>query len=158
LPGDGPRQAHPVKYAGGFGHIDITLPPVAAGQVAWVQPVLTSSSGVAQWGPARPVDARAAITKQPCDLTFKLSGQKDRTTQLRPSKGVTVIEGKKCRVDALSPETTLLKVFSPDPKGALVKTGFSTPRVFYEKDGRKAQAPQRGAEFLQIIPPVFVVD
>src|SRR5262249_43651711 len=57
-----------------------------------------------------------------------------------------------------SAELDILESFGPDPKGALVRTGFGAPILLFEDNGIKGTASPQVASIVQRIPPVFVVD
>lgn len=157
-PGDGPRQSHVLTYANGIASADIPLPKLEAGQVAWVQPVLVFKKGESAWDAPKAFDASLAVEREATELVFKLSDQKERTVHLKTSQSAELSDNKTKLVSSDSAELDILESFGPNPKGALVRTGFGAPILLFEDNGLKGTASPQVASIVQRIPPVFVVD
>jgi S1-C subfamily serine protease len=156
--GDGPRQSHAIKYGNATASADVLLPPLAEGQVAWVQPVLVFAKGPSQWAPPQAFDPALAVERMPSNLTVRLTDQKERTVHLKTTQSMTLTKGKSKFVASETAELDILESFGSDPKGALVRTGFSLPDLTYEVDAKKGKASPQVASMLQQVPPSFVID
>ncbi|MBI1830650.1 MAG: trypsin-like peptidase domain-containing protein, partial [Planctomycetes bacterium] len=156
--GDGPRQSHAVSYRNFTGSADVPLPAVGVGQVHWVQPVITTSSGATHWGPATPTSLFIPLERKDVDLRASLTSVRERTIRLKNSATITLFKGKQKKSFAEVLEGEVLESLSPDPKGALIRTAIGAFNVRAEEDGRNVAFDPEVPPYLRAIPPVFVVD
>ncbi len=165
MAGDGPRQTYPVLYQKGVGLFDVPLPPLEAGQVYWVQPVLTTAKG-AHWGPALPTPVgMALLERKPANLTVSLTTEKERTARVNSKFTVTLSIGKKSTVATEETLAELLEVVqTPEEKDgkktAQIKTAFGELAISLGRDGKPTPVlnQQQAMGAVRTMPPVFVID
>ncbi len=158
FPGDGPKQVQSLSYSNGLCDGEVVLPTTQPGQVVWIRPVIVSATQKMQWGPALFSDPTEAIERQPAELVVKLMTHEKRTVRLKSSRCISFIRGEKESVVSDTVEVSVLESLSPNPKGVLVSTGFSLPRISYEDQGVKRTASSQIGNYIKRIPPRFVVD
>jgi predicted Zn finger-like uncharacterized protein len=158
LAGDGARQTHPVSYQNGAASFDIPLPQLGAGQVCWVQPVITNSAGAVQWGTAIATSpSLVPVERKQANLTPNFTAQKERTTRIKSSSSLTLAKGKEKKTFADKVDFEMLEVLGPDPKGAVLRTSFGNIDIRSEEDGRVLTRDPQMAGMLRQLPPVFVL-
>lgn len=165
LPGEGPRHEHAVKYAGGVGAVDVPLPPLPAGHVWWVQPVLTSAKGT-HWGAALATTADvAALERKPANLIVDLDKHRERTA--RVDSRLTIVEtfGKKEKKTAEHTTVELLERVEPEvangKKSAAIKTAVGKVIVRVDVDGKDVKFERDELDALAIsrgMAPTFLID
>jgi S1-C subfamily serine protease len=161
--GDGPRKAMAVRYANGEGLAEVPVPPLAAGQVYWVQPVLAGGAGPARWGqaisfqPTSPtaVERRAALLQ----LKYPEQGQKvERTLKLKVKVELTSASGKNSRTMGENLEADLLEQVSGHPKGAGIELPFGKFELASEINGRPMARSPEAQGLVRQLPPRFVAN
>lgn len=154
--GDGPRQTVTLKYASAVGSAEVPLPKLAAGQVAWVQPVVVLAKRE-HWGAPQPFDISQAVERLPADLVAKFD-VKERTVHLKSSQSLSLAKGKEKVVFADKVELDILEVIGPDPKGFRVSTTYGPPSITFEERGRQGKVAADVVNLIRQFPPSFIVD
>jgi len=158
MSGDGARQTHTVSYQNGGASFDVPLPQLTAGQVCWVQPVITNSAGATHWGTAIATSPTLVpVERKPANLTIDLANQKERTVKLKSSSTLTLAKGKNKTIIADKLDFEMLEVLGPDPKGAVVRASFGSVNSRAETDGRIVPRDPQVTAILRQIPPTFVI-
>ncbi len=115
-PGDGPRQKITLDYKDGVAEANIPLPPVPAGQVYWVQPVVVNGAGVTQWQQAAPCEAAPPLQRIGADLQLKnQSGL--RTLKIKDTRRMMLQQGKRQLSKALHCDADVLEAVTPTARG-----------------------------------------
>ncbi len=158
--GDGPRQSYTLKYADDYATGEILLPKVASGQVAWVQPVLTyGKAAAARWGPPTSYDPALAVERRPASFVHRINDKKQRTVHMKSQESFTVTVGSDSFVFNHSVELDLLEAIMSNPKGgAIIRTGFESPKLAEIRQNKKVTVDADVPELLQKWAPIFVVD
>lgn len=156
--GDGARQNHAMIYQKFASIGDVPLPAVGQGQVHWVQPVLTTQGGAVIWGPAVPTSIVTPLERRDTDIRVNLTAEKERTVRLKNSASITLYKGNQKKSFAEVLEGEILEELSPNPQGALMRTGIGGFNVRAEEDGRQVRFDPEVPPYLRAIPPQFVVD
>jgi tetratricopeptide (TPR) repeat protein len=117
--GDGPRRAVVVNYRDGTGQVDVPIPSLAAGQVLWIQPVLTDSGDATHWGSAvvySPSDLPPLERKEAL-ITENFERQGQRTIKLTASVTAHVSKGTKQTLYRDSMEVEALETAQKEARG-----------------------------------------
>jgi hypothetical protein len=142
-PGDSARQAVAVNYLRGAGQVDLPLPPLAVGQVLWLQPVLNHGS-TTQWARALPYQSKglAPLERKPTLLQLKNPAgaeASERTLHLKSTAQIKVIEGKRAFLARDTIEVDALEVAKADPEGSKTQIFFANATASGEEDGKPFQ-------------------
>jgi S1-C subfamily serine protease len=160
--GDGTHQGYAVRYEGGEATADVPVPPLTAGKVYWLQPVLTGA-GPAHWGqavsfqPSSPaaLERRAAMLQ----LKYPQQGQKvERTLKLKVNAQLTSATGKSSRTLAEKLEADLLEEVSGHPLGAGLRLPFGDCQFAAEVNGRPVPRSPKATAWVKQLPPRFVAN
>jgi S1-C subfamily serine protease len=160
-PGDGPRQAIPVNYVDGAGTAEIPLPKAADGQVVWVQPVLTTSTGSSQWAAAtvyRP-DARHVLERRPALLQLKYPAQQaERSLKVKSTARLKAMQAREviAAVDAM--DFAVLELIRAEPRGAQVRIAFGECSAKAEGGDKTFKRHPEAAKLLRRLTAGFVLD
>lgn len=162
-PGDSARTSHAITYRDGIGKLDVPLPPLAPGQVYWLQPVLVTPKGT-RWGPAQAtMQTLAFLERKPADLTINFTAQKQRFSTLSSVYTVTEAFGKLKFVDSQQVNAEFYEVLFPDEyrgkPAARVKTAFGALSLGIFRDGKRVTHPElpRGLGIVRTMPPTCVI-
>jgi predicted Zn finger-like uncharacterized protein len=136
MPGDSARKAIAIAYNSGKATADIPLPPLPAGHVYWIQPVLVNGAGVTQWQPASTLAARIPLKRVPANLQMKLDPQgQERTVKLKNEMRINIYQGKEKFTEGQHFDATFLEVLTPSPKGPVIKITIGANKFAEEENG-----------------------
>jgi hypothetical protein len=150
------RQTHKLTYENECATLDVPLPKLTEGQVAWVQPILViDSKPTAQLRrmDAHQFDVSLVVERVPADLVVKLTEQM-RTVHLKTEMAVS--QGKR-NIMNRSIELDILESLGADSRGAIVKTAYASLNATAQ-DGDAQKIVPDGVNLLATIPPAYVVD
>jgi S1-C subfamily serine protease len=162
-PGDGPRQSVKVSGRAGVYSVDVPLPPLAPGQVCWVQPVLDNALGVTQWGQAISYthDPSLVLERKSALLEFRPpSGIVQRTLKITSTDAVNVYQGDNHRTRSQKMDGYVLEMLGPDPggQGTGIRLTLGRATITRERDRRVEPLPPEIYSYLARFSPTFTVD
>ncbi|MBI3821454.1 MAG: trypsin-like peptidase domain-containing protein [Planctomycetes bacterium] len=161
-PGDSARTSQNLMIQGSIATNELLVPEaVAAGQVVWVQPVISLKDGTTQWGVAAqmPMAFPAPKTKseydlKPANLTYNFEKPKDRTVSLKYTLKATTPTGP----GVFKSSADILEVMTALPDGGLMKTGFGSISAEVELAGKSQPIPKELIDLVKTVPTIYTFD
>lgn len=139
LPKDTVRQTYKMNYENEYATLDVILPKLTEGQVAWVQPVLVMGKE-SRWSEPHSYDASLAVEREPTDLIAKFPGA-ERTVHL--TTDLTIAQGKE-KIFSRAADLDILESLGADSRGRNRQDSFWHDHSDRTKGRRAKSRPRRG--------------
>ena len=140
VPGDGTRQTIAVKYQEGKGTQDLILPalPLKAGQMVWVQPIVTGPTGSKNWSSAQAYERSDSppLERAPAQLVAKVDPG-ERTLKINSRSMTLIARGREKLAEVDEMSVDVLESLSASPRGAKIRLLCGNGQHFEEFDGKK---------------------
>jgi S1-C subfamily serine protease len=142
LPGDSRRQRHLLRYAGGIGRAEVTLPPLPAGKVYWVQPVWTLTTGATQWAAGHVHRMGAPLERKSIELKAQYAAPAARRVEVTTTTSLRVGTGTEAEAMALTASATLAETGTAKPDGVTLRLAYQSARQELTANKKATENPK----------------
>jgi uncharacterized protein (TIGR03067 family) len=159
-PGDGARRRIAAAITDGTFTAEVPLPPLPAGQVYYVQPLMVNTAGVVQWaaGQAVPFDPALVLERKPAQLEFKPpTGPIERTLRMSNNNTLTIFQGQETVSMSLKVAGYVLESLQPETGKPMtsVRLTLTRPTLTRERQGKSESAPPAIGAYTSRYSPQF---
>jgi tetratricopeptide (TPR) repeat protein/S1-C subfamily serine protease len=161
LPGDGTPQSFTVAYQDGAVLFDLAIPPLEAGQVVWVRPILTDADGGTYWATAASYrrSSLAPLERNPVLLEQNFDRPGPRTIKLTSTYTAHMSRGAKQNLLRDAMEAEALETSRKEARGGRLDLTLGTYKfTTVQMDGKPQPLFPQAQAFLRNRTLTFIAD